>query len=139
MDRIITRLGLADREPTVLHDQRGTTVYKIDNIALKITSGLMAAREGEILHLLGTDFYRDHDWDEDRSWLTLRWIEGTSLWTEFGRAHRGDDSTTIKGRMLALMAGAAQELTKLHAAGWVHGDLQPDHVIVEGEAMRIID
>ncbi|MGB6165763.1 MAG: hypothetical protein WCF33_00780 [Pseudonocardiaceae bacterium] len=41
--------------------------------------------------------------------------------------------------MLALMAGVAQELAKLHAAGWVHGDLQPDQVIIEGEAMRIID
>jgi serine/threonine protein kinase len=164
VDRIITRLGLADHEPKVLHDRRGTTVYKIDNIALKITNGLMAAREGEILHLLGTEFYRDHGWDdhgwddhgwddhgwddhgwddhgwdEERSWLTLRWIEGTGLWTEFERAHRGDDSATIKGRMLALAAGAAQELAKLHAAGWAHGDLQPDHVILEGESTQIID
>jgi tRNA A-37 threonylcarbamoyl transferase component Bud32 len=139
VDRIITRLGLADHEPTVLHDRRGTTVYKIDNIALKITSGLMAAREGEILHLLGTEFYRDHGWDEQRSWLILRWIEGTGLWTEFEQAHRGDDSATIKERMLALAGGAAQELAKLHAAGWAHGDLQPDHVILEGESTQIID
>jgi tRNA A-37 threonylcarbamoyl transferase component Bud32 len=139
VDRIITRLGLADHEPTVLHDRRGTTVYKIDNIALKINNGLMVAREGEILHLLGTEFYRDRGWDEQRSWLTLRWIEGTSLWTEFERAHRGDDSATIKGRMLALAAGAAQELAELHAAGWAHGDLQPDHVILEGKVTRIID
>ncbi|MGH3809286.1 MAG: hypothetical protein ACRDRU_22225 [Pseudonocardiaceae bacterium] len=67
MDRIITRLGPADYEPTVLHDRRGTTVYKINSIALKITSGLMAAREGEILQLLGTEFYRDHGWDDERS------------------------------------------------------------------------
>ncbi len=139
MDRIIARLGLADHKLTVLHDRRGTTVYKIDNIALKITSGLMAAREGEILQLLGTEFYRDHGWDEQRSWLTLRWIEGTSLWTELERARRGDDSATMKERMLALTAGAAQELAKLHTAGWAHGDLQPDHVILEGESTQIID
>ena len=139
MDRIITRLGLVDHEPKVLHDRRGTTVYKIDNIALKITSGLMAAREGEILHLLGTEFYRNHGWDDDRSWLTLRWIEGTGLWTEFERAYCGDRSAATKERMLALAAGVAQELAKLHAAGWAHGDLQPDHVIIEGEVTRIID
>lgn len=139
MDRIITRLGLAGDEPKVLHDRRGTTVYKINDIALKITSDLMAAREGEILHLLGTELYRDHGWDGERSWLTLRWIEGTSLWTELERAHRGDDSATMKERILALTAGAAQELAKLHAAGWAHGDLQPDHIIIEGEATQIID
>jgi len=139
VDRIITRLGLADDEPKVLHDRRGTTVYKINNIALKITSGLMAAREGEILQLLGTEFYRDHGWDEERSWLILRWIDGTGLLTELERAHRGDDSATMKGRMLALTAGAAQELAKLHAAGWAHGDLQPDHVILDAESTQIID
>lgn len=139
MDRIINRLGLADDEPKVLHDRRGTTVYKINDIALKITSGLMAAREGEILQLLGTEFYRDHGWDEERSWLTLRWIDGTGLWTELERAYRGDASATMKERMLALTAGAAQELAKLHVAGWAHGDLQPDHVIIEGESTQIID
>lgn len=139
MDRIITRLGLADHEPKVLHDRRGTTVYKIDNIALKITSGLMAAREGEILHLLGTEFYRDHGWDDERSWLTLRWIDGTSLWTELEQAHRGDASAASKEHMLALTAGAAQELAKLHTARWAHSDLQPDHVILEGESTKIID
>ncbi len=108
-------------EPKVLHDRRGTTVYKIDNIALKITSGLMAAREGEILHLLGTEFSRDHGWDDERSWLTLRWIDGTGLWTELERAHRGDASAASKEHMLALTAGAAQELAKLHTAGWAPG------------------
>lgn len=74
----------------------------IDNIALKITSGLMAARDGEILHLLGTEFYRDHGWDGQRSWLRLRWIEGTGLWTEFEGAHHGDRSATAKEHILAL-------------------------------------
>ncbi|MGH3867394.1 MAG: hypothetical protein ACRDQ4_14880 [Pseudonocardiaceae bacterium] len=40
MDRIITRLGLADDEPTVLLD---------------------------------TEFYHDHGWDDDRSWLSRHW------------------------------------------------------------------
>jgi serine/threonine protein kinase len=139
VDRIITRLGLADDDPKLLHDRRGTTFYKIDDIALKITSGLMAGREGEILRLLGTEWYRDHGWDEERSWLTLRWIDGTSLWTELERAHGGDDSAATREHVLTLAAGAGRELAKLHAAGWAHGDLQPDHVIREGDTTRIID
>jgi serine/threonine protein kinase len=99
----------------------------------------MAAREGEIMRVLGTEFYRDHGWDEERSWLTLRWIDGTSLWDALEPAYRGEGSATMKQRMLALAAGAARELANLHAAGWAHGDLQPDHVISEGAATHLID
>jgi hypothetical protein len=41
--------------------------------------------------------------------------------------------------MLALAVGAARELATLHAAGWSHGDLQPDHIIREGHTTQIID
>jgi serine/threonine protein kinase len=129
----------AEDEVKLLHDRRGTTFYRIDNTALKVTTGLMAAREGKIMRVLGTEFYRDHGWDEERSWLTLRWIDGTSLWDALEPAYRGDDSPASKQRMLALAAGAAHELAKLHAAGWAHGDLQPDHVILEDQLIQIID
>ncbi|MGH3888830.1 MAG: protein kinase domain-containing protein [Pseudonocardiaceae bacterium] len=139
MDRIITRLGLAEEDPELRHDRRGTTVYKIGATALKITSGLMAAREGEILHLLGNQTYRAHGWDDQRSWLTLQWINGTGLWNALHHAHRGQDSPAAKHRMLVMTADAARELADLHAAGWVHGDLQPDHVIFDGDHTHIID
>lgn len=139
VDRIMTRLGLADADPKLLHDRRGTTVYKVDDTALKITSGLMAGREGEILRLLGTEFYRDHGWDSERSWLLLRWIEGTTLWTALEPAHRGDDRPASRHRMLAWTAEAARGLAELHAAGWRHGDLQPDHVLFEGDVTHLID
>jgi serine/threonine protein kinase len=139
VDRIITRLGLDDHDPKLLHDRRGTTFYKVGDTALKITSGLMAGREGEILSLLDAEFYRDHGWDETRSWLTLRWIDGTSLWDTFEPAYRGDDSATSRRRMLTLAADAATELAALHAAGWSHGDLQPDHIIREDGKTVIID
>jgi hypothetical protein len=139
VDRIITRLGLAEEDPKLLHHRRGTAVYKIGGTALKITNGLMAGREGEILDLLGNETYRAHGWDDERSWLTLRWIDGTGLWTALEQAHRGDDSTPTRHHMLAMTADAARELTDLHAAGWVHADLQPDHVISEDDRTHIID
>jgi serine/threonine protein kinase len=139
VDRIITRLGLADHDPKLLHDRRGTTVYKIDDLALKITTGLMAGREGDVLRLLGTEFYRDHGWDGERSWLTLRWIDGTTLWTALEEAHRGDDRPATRRGVLAWTAHAARALAGLHAAGWAHGDLQPDHVLFEGDITHLID
>jgi serine/threonine protein kinase len=109
----------------------------------------MAGREGEILRLLGTEFYRDHGWEDDdqtddrtdegRSWLMLRWIDGVTLWDALEPAHRGDDSLASRERMLAMSADAAIQLTELHAAGWAHGDLQPDHVLFEADVTHLID
>jgi hypothetical protein len=149
VDPILTRLGLSGREPMLLHDRRGTTVYRTGDTALKITSGLMAGREGDILRLLGTEFYRDHGWEDDRppappdpapstgaangqsrSWLLLRWPEGTTLWDALEPAHRGDDSTASRDRVLAMTADAA---------GWTHGDLQPDHILFEAGVTHLID
>lgn len=139
MDRIIAGLGLAGQEPKLLHDRRGTTLYRVGETALKITDGLMAAREGEILRLLGADIYRAHGWDGPRSWMSARWIDGTGLWDALEPAYRGDDTAATRRRMLTVAAGAARELAGLHAAGWAHGDLQPDHIIGEGEVTHIID
>lgn len=38
-----------------------------------------------------------------------------------------------------MTAAAARELAGLHAAGWAHGDLQPDHVIYQGDQTHLID
>ncbi|MGH3755774.1 MAG: protein kinase domain-containing protein [Pseudonocardiaceae bacterium] len=139
MDRIITRLGFAEEDSKLLHDRRGTAFYKIGDTALKITSGLMAGREGEILDLLGNETYRAHGWDGERSWLTLRWINGTDLWTALEQAHQREDSTATRHHVLAMTADAAHELTELHAAGWIHGDLQPDHIIFADDRTHLID
>lgn len=78
----------------------------------------MAAREGEILHLFGTEFYRDYGWDEQRSWLTLRWIEGTGLWTEFERAYQGDRNAAAKAITYTdPAAGRMAQLKDITAAG----------------------
>ncbi|MFF5265408.1 protein kinase [Actinomadura viridis] len=140
MDRIIGRLGLHGRDAELLHDRRGTTVYRIGGHAVKITAGLMAGREGEVLRLLDAEHYRAHGWEDDgRSWLRLRWIGGTTLWDALEPAHRGDDRPATRRRMLALAADAARALADLHAAGWVHSDLQPDHVLYEGGVTHLID
>jgi serine/threonine protein kinase len=99
----------------------------------------MAGREGEVLAALGADHYRAHGRYGDGTWLTMRWIDGTSLWDALEPAHRGDDTLAARRSILTAAAGAAEALTELHAAGWTHGDLQPDHVVFEDGAVRIID
>ncbi|WP_165966809.1 protein kinase [Actinomadura sp. 7K507] len=137
VDRIVAQLGLAD--PVLLHDRRGTTFYRAGDAALKITAEWMAGREGEVMRLLDTEFYRDHGWDGERSWLLLRRIDGTRLWDALDGAHRGDDRPGTRRRILGMAAAAAYALAELHAAGWAHGDLQPDHILYEGDRTHVID
>ncbi|MBA9005939.1 protein kinase domain-containing protein [Thermomonospora cellulosilytica] len=138
MNPILTRLGLADHDPQLLHDRRGTTLYRAGDTAVKITSGLMAGREGEILRVLGAEPYRDHGWDGERSWLALRWIDGISLWDALDPAHQ-DVTPATRHRILTKVGAAVRALADLHAVGWTHGDLQPDHIIFEGDTTHLID
>ncbi len=43
------------------------------------------------------------------------------------------------GQLMAVWSGLAGTLSHLHRAGIVHGDLKPEHVLVEGESARLID
>ncbi|GAB7189066.1 hypothetical protein ATKI12_8897 [Kitasatospora sp. Ki12] len=138
MHPLITELGL-DGEAKLLHERRGTTFYKVGDTVLKITDGLMAGREGEVLAALGADHYRAHGPYGDGTWLAMRWIDGTSLWDALEPAHRGDDTPAARHAVLTAAAETAEALADLHAAGWTHGDLQPDHVVFEDGAVRIID
>ncbi|MFG2916311.1 hypothetical protein ACGF0D_25900 [Kitasatospora sp. NPDC048298] len=138
MHPLITELTL-DGDPKLLHERRGTTFFKVGDTALKITDGLMAGREGQVLAALGADHYRAHGRYGDGTWLTMRWIDGTSLWDALEPAHRGDNTPTLRRSILTAAAKAAEALADLHAAGWTHGDLQPDHVVFENGAVRIID
>ncbi|MEV0535489.1 hypothetical protein [Kitasatospora sp. NPDC050463] len=138
MHPLITELGL-DGDPKLLHERRGTTFFKIGDTALKITDGLMGGREGEVLAALGADHYRAHGQHGGGSWLAMRWIDGTSLWDALEPAHRGHDTPAGRRAILTAAAEAAEALAELHAAGWTHGDLQPDHVVFEDQAVRIID
>ncbi|MER7703922.1 hypothetical protein ABTX81_13585 [Kitasatospora sp. NPDC097605] len=138
MHPLITKLGL-DGDPKLLHERRGTTFFKVGDTSLKITSGIMAGREGEVLAALGADHYRAHGQYGDGTWLTMRWIDGTSLWDALEPAHRGNDTPATRRSILTAAAEAAEALADLHAAGWTHGDLQPDHIVFDGQAVRIID
>ncbi|MFI8178671.1 phosphotransferase [Streptomyces microflavus] len=139
MHPLIGELGLNTGEPQLLHDRRDTTLFKVGDTALKITQGLMAGREGEILALLSANHYLAHGPHGDGTWLTTRWLDGPSLWRALESASRGDDSAATRRIVLARAAGAAYALARLHAAGWSHGDIQPDHIIFEGQGVQLID
>lgn len=145
MDSILARVGWDDLTPELLHQRRGTTLYRAEGIALKITRGLMAGREGTVLRLLGSDFHLGHGWeaeygtDEGRSWLLTRWIDGASLGRELESARWEGENSAARARVFAAAGRAARAVADLHAMGWAHADLQPDHFLFEGDVTHLID
>ena len=139
MHPLIAEVGLNPDEAQLLHDRRGTTFYRVGNYALKITEGLMARREGEVLAAIGADHHLAHGAHGDEgSWLLMPWIDGTSLWDTFApSAHH--DREGARRQLTDRAVRAAGELAQLHDLGWCHGDIQPDHFVHDGTRTRVID
>ncbi|MFB8198909.1 protein kinase domain-containing protein [Kitasatospora purpeofusca] len=72
----------------------------------------------------------------DGVWFVTPWLIGPSTWEVF-RPVRKDTG----GRREALEAavGLCRAVADLHEAGWVHGDLQPQHGIHTEDAVRLLD
>jgi serine/threonine-protein kinase len=63
---------------------------------------------------------------EGRPWMAMTLIGGADLRRRIDEGHPPDDARTRS--ILAEMCGA---LDHLHAAGWIHGDVNPSNVLVE--------
>ncbi|MFC8875584.1 serine/threonine-protein kinase [Streptomyces ardesiacus] len=71
------------------------------------------------------------------AWLITPWLEGASTWNRFeGVRQRREDG---RASALAAAVDTCLAVSALHAAGWVHGDLQPHHTVHTAAAVRLID
>ncbi|MET7814240.1 hypothetical protein ABZT26_25755 [Streptomyces sp. NPDC005395] len=70
------------------------------------------------------------------AWLMTPWLDGPSMWDVFMpvRLQTGDYTGCREAAADACLA-----LGALHAAGWVHGDIQPHHVLYTAGGARLID
>ncbi len=76
----------------------------------------------------------DADLDSPMPWLATAYVAGPSL-TE---AVRGHGPLPVRS-LLALIAGLAEGLGAIHAAGVVHRDLKPSNVLLAEDGPRVID
>jgi serine/threonine-protein kinase len=63
--------------------------------------------------------------------LVMRLVHGTDLGKRLGNHRRLSVDRTVE-----LVAGIAEALDALHAAGVVHRDVKPSNVLLEGDAQR---
>lgn len=74
----------------------------------------------------------------DGLWLAVPWIPGATLWDTFAPARAGRDDQGSRDTILTATQGAFAELSRWHAAKWLHGDIQPANIVI-GAAVELID
>lgn len=98
-------------------------------------TALAPSREAHVLRSISTRVVHDGDWAEG-TWSVQPWHEGPSLYSKW-RPYRSPGSRAVPSLMDALASAAA--LADLHRAGWVHGDVQPAHLIMRESGATLID
>jgi Protein kinase domain len=86
------------------------------------------------VHGLYTAQLLDADADASRPWLVGAYVAGPSL-AQAVAAHGPLPAESV----LLLMAGVAEALAAIHAAGLVHRDLKPSNVLLAADGPRVID
>jgi hypothetical protein len=76
----------------------------------------------------------DSDTEGDTPWLATLYVPGMSLQTAV--AEHGPLPTHM---VWQLLAGVAEALQAIHAAGVIHRDLRPANVLLAGDGPRVID
>ncbi|MCG7524495.1 hypothetical protein MHW47_08610 [Streptomyces sp. OfavH-34-F] len=128
---------------TGITERRGTAVWKaegsLSRAAVKVGYGTegaeSTAREAATLDALPEYTVVTGGSGAD-VWYVTPWLDGPSTWGLFGPVREGSEDRTFP---LAGAVGLCRAVADLHAAGWVHGDLQPAHGIHTAAGVRLID
>ncbi|MFF5334380.1 hypothetical protein [Streptomyces sp. NPDC013181] len=128
---------------TGITERRGTAVWKaegsLSRAAVKVGYGTegaeSTAREAATLDAL-PEYTVVTGGSGAGVWYVTPWLDGPSTWGLFGPVREGSEDRTFP---LAGAVGLCRAVADLHAAGWVHGDLQPAHGIHTAAGVRLID
>ncbi|MFF5535776.1 protein kinase [Streptomyces cinerochromogenes] len=80
------------------------------------------------------------EWEGGR-WLAVRWVSGAPVWNALSPTRVIEGSTRAHRALLLSVARTwAARLAPMHAAGWVHADVQPTNTLVTDDgATEVID
>ncbi|MFB7088649.1 hypothetical protein [Streptomyces sp. NPDC056296] len=97
---------------------------------------MITAREAAALQAMDRGGLLAHGRSETAAWMVAPWYDGPSTWELLLDVRAGGGDLSLARRYVADVCAA---VGKLHAAGWVHGDLQPGHAIHTGRGVALID
>ncbi|MER7674917.1 hypothetical protein ABTY61_41585 [Kitasatospora sp. NPDC096128] len=125
-----------------ISNRRGSAVWKASGpqgaVSIKLGTGDAAevtAREAAVLDQL-PGYTVTAGRFADGVWYVTPWLAGPSTWDTFRPVRKGEDR---KAQALAAAVGLCRAVADLHEAGWVHGDLQPQHGIHTEQGVRLLD
>ncbi|MFD3729663.1 hypothetical protein [Streptomyces sp. NPDC058671] len=144
VDTAMTTLGLPG-PPEHLTGRKGSDVWQAADQIIK--TAVPGAR-GDLAHETAAyALLRDqgrhpgtrHGHGNLGRWLALPRLDGPSLWQVFAPAREGHATDTQRTHMRDAARAAFAALTELHAAGWIHGDMQAENVIITSRGPAFID
>ncbi len=131
---------------TEISNRRGAKMLKLlagdEHFGLKVATDIQTsvAREAVVSRELGgfTQRYFDSGTYKGVSWLLLRWVTGQSVYRRV-KELRDDLGADAKPELLRLFARMASKVADLHALGYLHGDLQPNHFRTVDNTIHLLD
>ncbi|MFF4038619.1 protein kinase [Streptomyces sp. NPDC001816] len=134
----------------LLSDRRGSRAWKITGprgaAALKANNpeapssrdkaAEMDQEDRHLLHLiesraLSPGYRVDAGTWEGGRWLAVCWINGVPLYRAFALARGPEgDRVSVRPWLLGVARTWAEQLGRLHTAGWAHADVQPTNTLV---------
>ncbi|MYX39068.1 MULTISPECIES: hypothetical protein [unclassified Streptomyces] len=131
-------------ELEAISDRRGCAVWKatgpLRTAAVKWGSGpegtVIAAREAVALSAMGPGRVVAYGRGDASVWMITDWYDGPSTREALAGVRYGTaDLTAARHQLVAVVDAVAA----LHASGWVHGDLQPEHTVHTPDGVKFLD
>ncbi|MFI1585568.1 phosphotransferase [Embleya sp. NPDC020630] len=78
-----------------------------------------------------------HGESDGGAWAAFGWLPGTTLWQWCRPTRDNTAPADFAGRLRAVAAAAFTALESRHAAGWRHGDIHPDNILISPDESRV--
>ncbi len=138
------RNNLSLQLETEISNRRSAKMLKLlsgeQQFGLKVAAegSASVAREAAVLSELSsfTPAYADSGHYAGCAWLLLNWVAGQSAYRYVKQSR---DSSEPDTKRLELFTAMFEKVAALHALGYLHGDLQPDHFRMAKNDVHLLD
>ncbi|MDI5966068.1 hypothetical protein POF50_021970 [Streptomyces sp. SL13] len=122
--------------PEHVTGRKGADIWHLENWAVKTAvPGARGHLDHEaavydLLHRQGLRPGSQSGYGDAGRWLAIPWLDGSSIWDLFAPARNGTATPAEREGMRRAADAMFDALHQLHAAGWLHGDVQPENAVV---------